>query len=166
MARFRDAGGGTRKFGRFHESQMRDEMTLNSRTFARITRARGSSRAALRCRWVALSLAREGERGERGCSRYHLRRKSTTLSPLWRYQHLRPLFVAKCALKRMRHYPRANSALCSLFQVSSVIVPRGVPTRSLRFSLSLASSHGVSFHGATYRLGYILLYSRRAQISV
>lgn len=28
-------GRGTRKFGRFHESQMRDEMTLNSRTFAR-----------------------------------------------------------------------------------------------------------------------------------
>lgn len=47
VARFRDAGGGTWKFGRFHESQMRDEMTLNSRTFARITR---KERAALRWR--------------------------------------------------------------------------------------------------------------------
>lgn len=47
VTRFRDAvererGRGARKFGRFHESQMRDEMTLNSRTFARTTSERAT----------------------------------------------------------------------------------------------------------------------------
>lgn len=50
MARFRNATagrGGRRKFGRrFHESQMRDEMILNSRTFARTDELRKAVRRA------------------------------------------------------------------------------------------------------------------------
>jgi len=40
VTRFWDRGMEGQKFGRFHESQMRDEMTLNSRTFARTTSER------------------------------------------------------------------------------------------------------------------------------
>jgi len=64
------------KFGRFHESQMRNEMTLNSWTFARTTNERANVR---RC------IVLPAQKGRNATS-------PRIKARLWYYQHLRQLF--------------------------------------------------------------------------